>query len=115
MPRRGAISIFSIAIAGLLTAAATLAGLCPVLAENSTISLRRAAERTNFSNEEIKDGLFKTAFRAELQFGRHEERIRKLTDPFAFLSRITARAFGRTTLPRLSKIYALGSIILTWL
>jgi hypothetical protein len=81
MPRRGAISVFSIATAGLLTAAATLAGLCPVLAENSTISLRRAAERTNFSNEEIKDGLFKTAFRAELQFGRHQERIRKFDGP----------------------------------
>jgi hypothetical protein len=81
MPRRGAISVFSIATAGLLTAAATLAGLCPVLAENSTISLRRAAERTNFSNEEIKDGLFKTAFRSELQFGRHEERIRKFDGP----------------------------------
>jgi len=68
-------------MAGLLTAAMTLVELCPALAENSAISLRRAAERTNFSDEEIKDGLFKTAFRAELQFGRHEERIRKFDGP----------------------------------
>jgi hypothetical protein len=59
MPRRGVISVFSIVTAGL----------------------RRAAERTNFSNEEINDGLFKTAFRAELQVGRHEERIRKFDGP----------------------------------
>jgi hypothetical protein len=49
-------------------------------AENSAISTRRAAERTSFSNDEIKDGLFKTGFRAELQFGRHEERIRKFDE-----------------------------------
>ncbi len=73
--------MLSIVTAGLLTAATTLAELCPARAENSAISLRRAAERTNFSNEEIKDGLFKTAFRAELQFGRHEERIRKFDGP----------------------------------
>jgi hypothetical protein len=64
-----------------LTAAATLAGLCRALAENSAISMRRAAERTNFSNDEIKDGFFKTAFRAELQFDRHHERIRKFDEP----------------------------------
>ncbi|MGO9399503.1 MAG: DUF2927 domain-containing protein [Xanthobacteraceae bacterium] len=49
-------------------------------AENDAISIRRAAERTSFSNEEIKDGFFKTAFRAELQFGRHDERIRKFDE-----------------------------------
>jgi hypothetical protein len=81
MLRRRVILVLSIVIAGLLTATATLAGLCPALAENSAVSLRRATERTNFSDEEIKDGLFKTAFRAELQFDRHEERIRKFDEP----------------------------------
>lgn len=50
-------------------------------AENSDINLRRASERTGFSNDEIKDGFFKTAFRAELQFDRRAERIRKFDEP----------------------------------
>src|ERR1700751_4279047 len=80
MQYRCFISAFSIVIAAL-TVAGTLAGPFPAQAENSAISVRRAAERTSFSNEEIKDGLFKTAFRAELQFGRHKERIRKFDGP----------------------------------
>jgi hypothetical protein len=80
MQRRPLISALSIVIVGL-TVVATLAGLCPALAEDSAISMRRAAERTNFSNDEIKDGFFKTAFRAELQFGRYDERIRKFDEP----------------------------------
>jgi hypothetical protein len=53
----------------------------PARAENSDISLRRASERTGFSNDEIKDGFFKTAFHAELQFDRRAERIRKFDEP----------------------------------
>jgi len=64
-----------------LTATITIGGISPAQAENNAVSMRRAAERTSFSNEEIKDGLFKTAFRAELQFGRHTERIRKFDEP----------------------------------
>ena len=63
-----------------MTAAIAINGFFPAQAENSAISMRRAAERTSFSNEEIRDGLLKTAFRAELQFGRHEERIRKFDE-----------------------------------
>jgi hypothetical protein len=63
-----------------LTATIAINGFFPAQAENSTITMRRAAERTSFSNEEIRDGLLKTAFRAELQFGRHEERIRKFDE-----------------------------------
>jgi hypothetical protein len=80
MQSRCFISAFSIVIIAL-TMAGTIAGLLPAQAENSAISVRRAAERTSFSNEEIKDGFFKTAFRAELQFGRREERIRKFDRP----------------------------------
>ncbi len=50
-------------------------------AENSDIVVRRASQRTSFSSDEIKDGFFKTAFRAELQFDRPVERIRKFDDP----------------------------------
>ena len=53
----------------------------PARAENAEISIRRANEQTRFSNDEIKDGFFKTAFRAELQFGRQDERIRKFDEP----------------------------------
>jgi hypothetical protein len=71
---------WSIAVAAF-TAAIALGGVVAAHAENSAISIRRATERTDFSNDEIKDGLFKTAFRAELQFGRQEERIRKFDEP----------------------------------
>jgi hypothetical protein len=53
----------------------------PAQAENNDISIRRATERTTFSDDEIRDGFFKTAFRAELQFGRQDERIRKFNEP----------------------------------
>jgi hypothetical protein len=71
-------------IAGAFVAAtvATVAGMSlPAWAENNDISVRRAAERTNFSDDEIKDGFFKTAFRAELQISRQDERIRKFDEP----------------------------------
>jgi hypothetical protein len=54
---------------------------CAVRAENPDISFRRAAERTSFSDDEIKDGLFKTVFHAEWQVGRPAERIRKFDEP----------------------------------
>jgi len=51
------------------------------LAENADISIRRATERTSFSNDEIRDGFLKTAFHAELQFDSVAERIRKFDEP----------------------------------
>lgn len=54
---------------------------CAAQAENADISARRAHERTSFSDDEIKDGFFKTAFHAELQFDRPIERIRKFDEP----------------------------------
>jgi hypothetical protein len=53
----------------------------PARAENPEISIRRAAERTSFTNDEINYGFFKIAFGAELQFGRQVERIRKFDEP----------------------------------
>ncbi|MGD0332565.1 MAG: DUF2927 domain-containing protein [Xanthobacteraceae bacterium] len=54
---------------------------CAAQSDNADISIRRASERTSFSDDEIKDGFFKTAFRAELQFDRRIERIRKFDEP----------------------------------
>ena len=42
---------------------------------------RRASERTDFTNDEIKDGFFKIAFNAELQLGAPAERVRKFDEP----------------------------------
>jgi Protein of unknown function (DUF2927) len=50
-------------------------------AENPDISSRRAAERTDFTNEEIRDGFFKIAFGAELQLDAPAERVRKFDGP----------------------------------
>jgi hypothetical protein len=63
--------------------ALTLAGISghSANAENPDISSRRASERTDFTNDEIKDGFFKIAFNAELQLGAPAERVRKFDEP----------------------------------
>jgi len=50
-------------------------------AENPDISSRRASARTDFTNDEIKDGFFKIAFSAELQLGAAAQRVRKFDEP----------------------------------
>jgi hypothetical protein len=68
-----AIALGAIAFAGI--------GGRPANAENPDISSRRASERTDFTNDEIKDGFFKIAFNAELQLGAPVERVRKFDEP----------------------------------
>jgi DUF2927 family protein len=58
-----------------------LIGCGPAKAKNPDISNRRAAERVNFTDDEIKDGFFKIAFNAELQLGAPTERVRKFDEP----------------------------------
>jgi hypothetical protein len=67
-------------IAGLAMTIAAI-GNGPAHAENPDISSRRAAERTDFSNDEIKDGFFKIAFHAEFQLDKPAERVRKFDEP----------------------------------
>jgi hypothetical protein len=62
----------ALVLIGLLGAAA---------AEDSEIGSRRAAERKSFSDAEIADGFFKTAFGAELLLGQEPPRIRKFDGP----------------------------------
>jgi Protein of unknown function (DUF2927) len=57
------------------------AAIAPVQAEDSAITSRRAAERVEFSNDEIRDGFFKIAFHAEMQVGAPADRIRKFDEP----------------------------------
>jgi hypothetical protein len=61
--------------------ALALIGNGPANAENPDISSRRASERKDFTNDEIRDGLFKIAFNAELQVGAPAERVRKFDEP----------------------------------
>jgi hypothetical protein len=67
----------------LAAMAMVLAGIAssPANAENPEISSRRASERTDFTNDEIKDGFFKIAFSAELQLGVPAERVGKFDEP----------------------------------
>jgi hypothetical protein len=80
MLRRYFVSAYKVTTLAAFAATFATATLSAALAEDGAISMRRATERTSFSDDEIKDGFFKTAFRAELQFGRHEERIRKFDE-----------------------------------
>jgi Protein of unknown function (DUF2927) len=65
----------------LAAMALMLAWIGAAAAENPDISSRRAAERRDFTNDEIKDGFFKIAFSAELQLGVAAQRVRKFDEP----------------------------------
>ena len=70
----------AIALAGIaLTVAAVNCG--PARAEDPDISSRRASQRTDFTDADIKDGFFKIAFNPELQLGAPAERVRKFDEP----------------------------------
>jgi hypothetical protein len=64
-------------------AAAALGGFgnLSARAENPEIASRRAAERTDFTNDEIREGFFKIAFGAELQIDTPADRVRKFDEP----------------------------------
>ena len=78
------ISVLRIPVLGVLVVTAmglAAVGDRPAHAEDPNISDRRASERTEFTNDEIKDGFFKIALHAELQFDAAVERIRKFDVP----------------------------------
>ena len=68
-----ATAIVALALAGLMA--------CDAQAEDPEISGRRAAERRTFTDAEITEGFFKTAFGAELPIGDQPDRIRKFDGP----------------------------------
>ena len=68
-------------ISALAVAAFTGAGGLSARAENPDISSRRATERTDFTNDEIREGFFKIAFGAELQLDKPAARVRKFDEP----------------------------------
>jgi Protein of unknown function (DUF2927) len=87
LPRSAAGSVQKARLArkpmAIILAAIALAGIgcCPAKAENPDINSRRASERVEFTDDEIKDGFLKIAFSAELQFDAREERLRKFDEP----------------------------------
>jgi hypothetical protein len=63
---------------------AALMGLsttCVLRAEDAAVGVERANQRTKFSDEDIRDGFFKIAFRGELELDRPGGRIRKFDEP----------------------------------
>jgi hypothetical protein len=69
------------AMASVLAAAALASTGLSAHAENAEIASRRATERTDFTDEEIRAGFFKIAFGAELQFDKPAGRVRKFDEP----------------------------------
>jgi hypothetical protein len=65
----------------LAMAAFAALGNVPAHAEDPQIASRRAAERTDFTNDEIREGFFKIAFGAELQLDKPAARVRKFDEP----------------------------------
>jgi Protein of unknown function (DUF2927) len=67
----------------LMISAVVMAGFAgvPAHAEDPEIASRRAAARTDFTNDEIRDGFFKIAFGAELQLDKPAGRVRKFDEP----------------------------------
>ena len=65
-------------VAGLIAAAALIS---LAHAEDPEIAKRRAAERKSFTDAQIFDGFFKTAFGAELRLAGRSDRIRKYDVP----------------------------------
>lgn len=68
-------------VSALVTAAFAAVSCVSARAENPDISSRRAAERTDFTNDEIREGFFKIAFGAELQLDKPAGRVRKFDEP----------------------------------
>src|SRR5579862_4556208 len=65
----------------LAMAAFAALGSIPAHGEDPQIASRRAAERTDFTNDEIREGFFKIAFGAELQIDKPAGRVRKFAEP----------------------------------
>jgi hypothetical protein len=74
-------------IGAMMTRLAAIAAMLAAItctaahAEDPDIASRRVAQRTDFTDAEIKNGFFKIAFGAELQLGAPAGRVRKFDEP----------------------------------
>jgi hypothetical protein len=61
--------------------AESLITIAPSRAESPEITSRRASQRVDFTDDEIRDGFFKIAFGAELRTDAKAKRVRKFDEP----------------------------------
>jgi hypothetical protein len=80
-PRMTILPAWPALVFGAAVAAASAALCGAARSDDPEIVSRQAAQRTNFSDDEITDGFHRIAFHAELQFDRRDERIRKFDEP----------------------------------
>jgi len=78
MTRFSHLPIVTFALAAIALASAVAPALA---AENSAIASRQRAEKKSFTDAEIIDGFFKTAFGAEFHLAGRVDRIRKYNGP----------------------------------
>jgi len=78
MTRFSHLPIVTFALAAIALASA---GAPALAAENSAIASRQRAEKKSFTDAEIIDGFFKTAFGAEFHLAGRVDRIRKYNGP----------------------------------
>ena len=78
MTRFSHLPIVTFALAAIALASA---GAPALAAENSAIASRQRAEKKSFTDAEIVDGFFKTAFGAEFHLAGRVDRIRKYNGP----------------------------------
>ena len=78
MTRFSHLPIVTFALAAIALASA---GAPALAAENSAIASRQRAEKKSFTDPEIVDGFFKTAFGAEFHLAGRVDRIRKYNGP----------------------------------
>jgi Protein of unknown function (DUF2927) len=81
MIERQAAAVAPMRVTTILAVALTAAVTIAAAAEHHEISSRRAAERKAFTDAEITDGFFRTAFGAELHIAGAVNRIRKFEMP----------------------------------
>ena len=78
MTRFSHLPIVTFALAAIALASAVAPALA---AENSALATRQRAEKKSFTDAEIVDGFFKTAFGAEFHLAGRVDRIRKYNGP----------------------------------
>jgi hypothetical protein len=90
--------IFAAALAGIAVDSVALRPAAA--AENPAIASRRSAERKTFTDSEIIDGFFKTAFGAEYHLAGRVDRIRKYDVPVRVFADGAGRAERKAQLAR---------------
>jgi DUF2927 family protein len=103
-------ALVGIAVIGVVASGAALK---MAQAENRHIAKLRAAEQKTFTDAQIIDGFFKTAFGAELAVAGRADRIRKYEGPVRVFVESRAKPTGAGRSPTRWPISPRGSITST--